>query len=86
MFVWRKTVPSFPVAARALGASVFTSGPFSDHAGGSPLKATVKVGLDVVRAARDPATVPTATRAALVRHYQARVPLGHVIGAARGDL
>jgi len=84
MYVWRKTVPSFPVAARTLGASVFTSGPFTNHAGGAPVKATVKVGLDVVRAVRAPRTVPAETRAALTRHYQARVPLGHVIGEREG--
>lgn len=84
MYVWRKTVPSFPAAARTLGASVFTSGPFSDHAGGSPVKATVKVGLDVVRAATEPRTIGTATRDSLVRRYQARVPLGHVIGTHEG--
>ena len=54
MFAWRKTVPSYPEAARRLGASVFTSGPFTNHAGGSPVKATVKIGLDVVRAAGAP--------------------------------
>lgn len=84
MFAWRKTVPSYPEAARRLGASVFTSGPFTNHAGGSPVKATVKVGLDVVRAAGAPRTVPDETRAALRRHYEARVPLGHVIGEREG--
>jgi len=84
MSVWRKAIPSFPVAGRTLGASVFTSGPFTNHAGGSPVKATVKVGLDVVRAACSPRTFPVEARAALVRHYQARVPLGHVIGEREG--
>jgi hypothetical protein len=84
MFVWRKTVPSFPAAARTLGASVFTSGPFTNHAGGSPVKATVKLGLDVVRAVGAPRTLPAETRAALTRHYQARVPLGYVIGEHEG--
>lgn len=84
MYVWRKTVSSFPVAARALGASVFTSGPFSNHGGGSPVKATVKIGRDLARAVTEPRTLPTATRAVLVRQYQARVPLGHVIGEHEG--
>jgi hypothetical protein len=80
LYVWRKAQDSFPAAGRALGASVFTSGPFTNHAGGSPVKATVKIALEVLAACRHPKSLPEATRAALVRHYQARNPLGHVIG------
>lgn len=84
LYVWRKDGDSFPVAARALGASVFTSGPFTNHAGGSPVKATVKVGLDVLAACRRPSTLRASTHDALVRHYRAPKPLGHVIGARDG--
>jgi hypothetical protein len=86
MYVWRKTTASYPAAARTLGASVFSSGPFSNHAGGSPVKATVKVGLDLLKATASPRTLRTAAREALVRRYEARVPLGHVIGEHEGIL
>jgi hypothetical protein len=84
LYVWRKDADSFPVAGRALGASVFTSGPFTNHAGGSPVKATVKVALDVLAACRRPSTLRRATHEALVRRYQAPKPLGHVIGTQQG--
>jgi hypothetical protein len=84
MYAWRKTLPSFPDAGRGLGASVFTSGPFTNHAGGSLLKATVRVALDVGRSLATPTAIPSETRAALVRRYQARAPLGHVIGEHDG--
>jgi hypothetical protein len=84
LYVWAKHEDSFPRAGRALGASVFTSGPFTNHAGGSPLKATVKIALDVLAACRRPSTVPSAAHDAIVRHYRAAKPLGHVIGTHAG--
>lgn len=81
LFAWRKASDSFVEGARGLDASLVTNGPFTNYAGGDLLRSTVKVALDTtVGAATRPGLVAQAFQGAAQRRYQARAPLGFVVG------
>lgn len=81
LFTWRKHSPSFVEAARALEASVVTNGPFTNYAGGDLLRSTVKLALDTGSlAVSSPSRTRQTFHAAAQRRYEARAPLGFVLG------
>ena len=84
MFAWRKTVPSYPEAARRLGIGVH------ERPIHQPCRRLPGQGDGEGRARRGARHRGAAhrrrrTRAALRRHYEARVPLGHVSASAKGS-
>jgi hypothetical protein len=82
MEVWQKSEPSLPNAARRLGATAFTNGPFSNYGSGHFVGATSRL----LAEAAGPIRRGTGStwNEAKIFHYQATTPLGFVVSTSSG--